>query len=176
VIFSETKLRGAYIVDPEKMEDERGFFARTFCQKEFNAHGLNPRLVQCGISFNKKKGTLRGMHFQAPPLQEAKLVRCTRGAIYDVIIDLRSDSLTFKHWVAVELSAENHRMLYIPEGFAHGFQTLEDNTEVAYQMSEFYHPESARGVRWDDPAFGFRWPLRPVAISDKDRKYTDFEL
>jgi dTDP-4-dehydrorhamnose 3,5-epimerase len=175
MIFSETKLKGVYVIDLEKIEDERGFFARTFCQKEFKAHGLNPRFVQCGISFNKKKGTLRGMHFQAPPFQEAKLVRCTRGAIYDVIIDLRSDSPTFKHWVGVELTAENHRMLYIPEGCAHGFQTLEDNAEVAYQMSEFYHPESARGVRWDDPAFGIGWPEGEIRIiSERDRSYPDY--
>jgi len=171
VIFSETKLEGVYIIDLEKVEDERGFFARTFCQRDFEAHGLNPRLVQCSISLNKKRGTLRGMHYQAPPYQEAKLVRCTRGALYDVAVDLRVDSPTFKHWVGVELTAENHRMLYIPEGCAHGFQTLEDNTEVAYQMSEFYHPESARGVRWDDPAFGIQWPIKEVTISARDLNF-----
>ncbi len=171
MIFSETKLKGVYIIDLEKVEDERGFFARTFCQEEFKAHGLNPRFVQSNVSLNRKKGTLRGMHYQAPPYQEAKLVRCTRGGLYDVAVDLRVDSPTFKQWVGVELTAENHRMLYIPEGCAHGFQTLEDNTEVVYQMSEFYHPESARGVRWDDPALGIQWALTPALISERDRTY-----
>ncbi len=171
MIFSETKLAGAFIIEPERLEDERGFFARTWCQREFEAHGLNPRLVQCSISFNRKKATLRGMHYQVAPYEEAKLVRCTRGAIYDVIVDLRPESPTFKQWVGVELTVENRRMLYIPEGVAHGFQTLADNTEVFYQMSEFYHPESARGVRWDDPEFGIEWPMTPTAISDKDCAY-----
>ena len=173
MIFHETKLKGVYIIEPEWLEDERGFFARTFCQEEFAAHGLNPRVVQCNISFNKKKGTLRGMHYQIAPHEEVKLVRCTRGAIYDVIIDLRPDLPTFKRWVAVELTADNRRMLYIPEGFAHGFQTLEDDTEVFYQMSESYHPECARGVRWDDSAFGIEWPLLDLTISAKDRSYPD---
>jgi len=174
MIFIETKLKGAFIIEPEPLGDERGFFARTFDQKEFEAHGLNPRVMQCNISFNKKKGTLRGMHYQIAPYQEAKLVCCTKGAIYDVALDLRLDSPTLKQWIAVELTAENRRMLYIPEGFAHGFQTLEDNTEVFYQMSEFYHPESAKGVRWNDPAFGIVWPDDIRVISDKDRQYTDF--
>jgi dTDP-4-dehydrorhamnose 3,5-epimerase len=176
MIFLETKLKGAFVIESEKLKDERGFFARTWCQREFEKHGLNPRLAQCSISFNKKKGTLRGMHYQVGPRQEAKLVRCTRGSVYDVIIDLRSDSYTFKQWVAVELTEENRRMLYIPEGFAHGFQTLEDNTEVFYQMSEFYHPECARGVQWDDPAFRIEWPLTQVIVSAKDRSYTNFKL
>lgn len=175
MIFNETKLRGAYIIEPDRLDDERGFFARTFCQEEFKTHGLNPCVAQCNISFNKKIGTLRGMHYQAAPYQEAKLVRCTQGAIYDVIIDLRSDSPTFKQWAAKELTAENRKMLYIPEGFAHGFQTLEGNTEVFYQMSEFYHPEFARGVRWDDPAFGIEWPIDAVILSAKDRDYLDFQ-
>jgi len=174
MIFTETKLRGAFIIEPERLEDERGFFARTFDQKEFEAHGLNPRVMQCNISFNKKKGTLRGMHYQMAPYQEAKLLCCTKGAIYDVIIDLRKDSATFKQWIAVELTAENRRMLYIPEGFAHGFQTLKDEAEVFYQMSEFYHPESAKGVRWNDPAFGIVWPDDIWVISDRDRRYPDF--
>lgn len=174
MIFTDIKIRGAFIVESERREDERGFFARTFCRKEFKAHGLNPDLVQCSISFNKKKGALRGMHYQVAPHEEVKLVRCTMGAIYDVIIDLRPDSPTFKQWVAVDLTADNRRMLYIPEGFAHGFQTLEDNTEVLYQMSEFYHPESARGVRWNDPVFGIKWPSRPTFISNKDDTYQDF--
>ncbi len=155
------------------MEDERGFFARTFCVEEYEVHGLNPRLVQCNISFNKRKGALRGMHFQAAPHEEARLVRCTMGAIYDVIIDLRPDSPTFKHWVAVELTADNRKMLYVPEGFAHGFQTLEDNTEVFYQMSEFYHPERANGVRWDDPGFGVEWPADERTISPRDLEYAN---
>ena len=169
--FIETRLKGAFIIEPERLEDERGFFARTFCQKEFEAHGLNPKMVQCNISYNKHKGTLRGMHYQAAPMAEAKLVRCTRGAIYDVIIDLRHESPTYCQWLAEELSTENSRMTYIPEGFAHGFQTLEDDTEVFYQMSEFYSPEHARGVRWDDPVFGIEWPLNTKIISEKDNNY-----
>lgn len=173
MIFVETTLKGAFIVEPEKLEDARGFFARTWCREEFEAHGLNPKLVQCNTSFNKKKGTLRGMHYQAVPHEEAKLVRCTRGTVYDVILDLRPVSPTFGKWVAVKLTAENHRMLYVPEGFAHGFQTLEDDTEVFYQMSEFYYPEAARGVRWDDPAFGIEWPAKPSTISGRDAGYAD---
>lgn len=172
--FSETKLKGAFIIQPELLEDERGFFARTFCQEEFEAHGLNPELVQCNISFNKKKGTLRGMHYQSAPYEEDKLVRCTMGAIYDVIIDLRTKSPTFKQWVSVELSAENRKLLYIPKGFAHGFQTLEDDSEVFYQMSEFYHEDHARGVCWDDPAFGVEWPLTNPIVSEKDKIITRF--
>jgi len=175
VIFRQVKLKGAFIIEPQRLEDERGFFARTFCQEEFKARGLNPRVVQCNISFNKKRGTLRGMHYQVAPYEEARLVRCTKGAIYDVIIDLRPDSPTAMQWVAVELTADSRRMLYIPEGFAHGFQTLEDNTEVFYQMSEFYHPECARGVRWDDPALGIEWPLLNPILSAKDRSYPDFQ-
>jgi dTDP-4-dehydrorhamnose 3,5-epimerase len=171
MIFTETSLKGAVVIEPEKREDDRGFFARTLCQKEFEPHGLNPQLVQCDISFNRKKGTLRRMHYQAAPHEEAKLVSCTRGAIYDVTIDLRRDSRTYCQWFAVELSADNHKMLYVPEGFAHGFQTLENNTVVFYQMSEFYHPECARGVRWDDPAFGIEWPFSPSIISDQDLHY-----
>jgi dTDP-4-dehydrorhamnose 3,5-epimerase len=169
--FTETKLQGAFIVEPEFLEDERGFFARTWCRHEFEARGLNPRLVQCNISFNRRRGTLRGMHYQVEPYAEAKLVRCTMGAIYDVILDLRPNSATFKEWLAVELTAENRRMLFIPEGLAHGFQTLEDNTEVFYQMSEFYHPECARRVRYDDPAFAIGWPLLVTIVSDKDMIY-----
>lgn len=170
--FIETRLKGAFIIEPERLEDERGFFARTFCQKEFEAHGLNPRMVQCNISSNKHKGTLRGMHYQAAPTAEAKLVRCTRGAIYDVIIDLRPGSPTYCQWLAEELNAENSKMIYIPEGFSHGFQTLEDDTEVFYQMSEFYSPEHTRGVRWDDPVFGVEWPLNAKIISEKDKNYS----
>lgn len=173
--FIETALRGVFIIEPERVEDQRGFFARTWCQDEFERHGLNSKLVQCSISFNKKKNTLRGMHYQAAPHEEAKLVRCTQGGIFDVIIDLRSDSPTRKQHVIVRLTAVNRLMLYIPAGIAHGFQTLEDDTEVFYQMSEFYYPEAARGVRWDDPAFGIAWP--PVVqriMSERDRNWPDY--
>ncbi|CAN5652532.1 dTDP-4-dehydrorhamnose 3,5-epimerase [soil metagenome] len=174
MIFTETELEGAFVVDPEKLGDERGFFARAWDRQEFEAHGLNPQLVQCNISFNKEKGTLRGMHYQAAPYDEAKLVRCTRGAIYDVAVDLRPNSPTFKQWVGRELTVDNRRMLYVPEGFAHGFQTLEDDTEVFYQVSVFHSPDHGRGVRWDDPAFGIKWPTETRVIVDRDRKYPDF--
>lgn len=176
MIFTETRLKGAFIIDIDPHEDERGFFARSWCEKEFKQHGLNPRLAQCNISFNKKRGTLRGMHYQAEPFPEAKLVRCTMGAVYDVVIDLRSGSPTFRQWAAVELTAENRRALYIPEGLAHGFQTLVDNTEVLYQMGEFFHPECARGVRWNDPAFAVEWPRDISIISSRDQGYLDFKL
>ncbi len=172
--FSPTALAGACIIDIEPVPDERGFFARSWCREEFARHGLNPDLAQCSISFNKKRGTLRGMHYQAKPHEETKVVRCTRGSIYDVIVDLRPESSTFRKWIAVELSADNRRMLYIPAGLAHGFQSLTDDTEVFYQISTPYHPESARGVRWDDSAFGIEWPVTERVISDKDRQYPDF--
>lgn len=172
--FIETILKGAYVIELEKLEDDRGFFARSWCEKEFAERSLNPNLVQCNISFNRKKGTLRGMHYQEKPYQETKLVRCTRGAIYDVILDLRSDSPTFKQWIAAQLTSENRKMLYIPEGFAHGFQTLEDNTEVFYQMSEFYHPEAAKGIKWNDTAFGIEWMEDEPILSEKDKSYKDF--
>jgi dTDP-4-dehydrorhamnose 3,5-epimerase len=175
VIFVEARLKGVYIIEPEKMEDARGFFARTFCEREFEAHGLNPRVAQCSISFSKSKGTLRGLHYQAAPFEEVKVVACTSGAIYDVALDLRPDSLTFKQWVAVELAEDNRKALYIPAGCAHGFQTLVDNAEVHYQISEFYHPESAEGIRWDDPMFGVKWPLPEAPIlSERDRSYADY--
>ena len=174
MIFTETRLKGALLIDPERHEDERGFFARTWCQQEFAAHGLNPRLVQCSVSYNHRKGTLRGLHYQAAPFAEAKLVRCTRGAIHDVIIDLRPDSATFRDWQAAELTADNRRMLYIPEGFAHGFQTLEDDTEVFYQISQSHQPEAAAGVRWNDPAFQIQWPDGPQIIAARDRQFPDF--
>jgi dTDP-4-dehydrorhamnose 3,5-epimerase len=164
------------VIEPEMHEDHRGFFARTFCQREFEAHGLNSQMVQCNISFNRFKGSMRGMHFQTAPYSEAKLVRCTAGSIYDVIIDLRPSSPTFKEHVAVELSARNRKMLYIPEEFAHGFQTLEDDTEVFYQMSQFYSPEHSRGVRWNDPAFGISWPPGERIIIERDRAYPDFRF
>ncbi len=162
------------MIEPEMHEDDRGFFARTFCRREFEARGLNPQVVQCNVSFNKRKGSLRGMHFQASPYSEAKLVRCTAGSIYDVIIDLRASSSAFRNHFGVELSARNRKMLYIPEEFAHGFQTLEDDTEVFYQMSQYYSPEHSRGVRWDDPAFGISWPPGERIIIERDRTYPDF--
>jgi dTDP-4-dehydrorhamnose 3,5-epimerase len=171
VKFSETRLKGAYIVEPECLQDERGFFARTFCNREFQEHRIEFNFVQCNISFNKRMGTLRGMHYQAQPHAEAKLVRCTMGAIYDVIVDLRPDALTFMQWTSTELTAENRKMLFLPEGFAHGFQTLKDDTEVFYQMSRTYHPESARGLRWDDPAIGINWPLANPILSARDLDY-----
>ena len=169
--FTETKLKGSFIITPDLIEDKRGFFARTFCQHEFEEHGLNSGLVQCNISFNKKKGTLRGMHYQAKPHTEAKLVRCTAGAIYDVIIDLRPESPTFRQWLSETLSADNHRMFYIPEGFAHGFQTLTDNTELIYQHFVFHSPEHERGVRFNDPDLNIAWPLNVSVISPKDQSY-----
>jgi dTDP-4-dehydrorhamnose 3,5-epimerase len=174
VIFNETRLKGAFVLEVERHEDDRGFFARSWCQAEFRAHGLHPTIAQCNISFNRRKGTLRGMHYQAVPFQEAKLVRCTAGALYDVIIDLRRDSATYMQHLGEVLSAANKKMLYVPEGFAHGFQTLEDNTEVFYQMSQVHSPAHARGVRYDDPAFGIRWPIGEVVIADRDRAYPDF--
>jgi dTDP-4-dehydrorhamnose 3,5-epimerase len=172
--FLETKLAGVFEICLEPQVDERGFFARSWCQREFEAHGLNSRIVQCSISFNARKGTLRGMHDQAAPHAEAKVVRCTAGALYDVVIDLRPQSQTFKQWVAVTLTGENRHMLYVPEGCAHGFLTLADASEVFYQMSEFYHPEQSRGVRWNDPAFGIDWPEKVEVISERDQNYPDF--
>ena len=174
MIFTETKLAGAFVIEPERRADKRGFFARTYCRQEFEEHGLNPDVVQCNVSFNKRKGTLRGMHYQAAPFAEVKLVRCTSGSIYDVIIDLRPASATFKQYFFAELSAENRRMLYIPEDFAHGFQTLQDDTEVFYQMAQGYSAEHARGVRWNDPAFGIEWPKDERIIIQRDQNYPDF--
>jgi len=175
MIFTETSLRDAYLVELEQREDERGFFARSFCQREFSELGLDPCVVQCNISFNRHSGTLRGMHYQIPPHTEAKLVRCTRGAIYDVIIDLRPSSPTYQKWTGVELTAENRSALYIPAGFAHGFQTLADDSEIFYQMSEFFAPEAARGIRWNDPTFGITWPLPVRVISKKDSAIPNFD-
>ena len=175
MIFTETKLSGAFFIAPERLEDERGFFARSYCRREFSGHGLDPRWVQSNISFNARRGTLRGMHYQAAPDEETKLVRCTLGAIHDVIIDLRPDSPTYKQHFGVELSAKNRAMLYIPRGFAHGFLTLTDNTEVFYEMGAFYAPGSARGLRWNDPAFGIQWPGEAAVISGRDANYPDFE-
>jgi dTDP-4-dehydrorhamnose 3,5-epimerase len=175
VIFRETKLPGIFEIGIDSMRDERGFFARTWCTQEFESHGLNPKLVQCSISFNPRKGTLRGIHYQDLPFSEAKLVRCTRGAIYDVAVDLRPESPTFRKWIGVVLSGENRQMLYIPERCGHALLTLEDGCEVFYQISEFYHAECARGVRWNDPAFGIAWPAQPEVMSHRDRTYADFK-
>jgi dTDP-4-dehydrorhamnose 3,5-epimerase len=175
MIFNQTKIPGLFEIDIEPVSDARGFFARSWCRKEFEAHGLNPRLAQCNVSFNAKKGTLRGLHYQDAPFAEAKVVRCTQGAIYDVIVDLRPDSATFTNWLGLELTSSRRNMVYIPEGCAHGFLTLEDNTELFYQMSEFYHPELSRGVRWNDPAFQIDWPSEVQVISERDSSYPDFE-
>lgn len=173
--FIETKLKGAYIIKLELIEDDRGFFARSFCKKEFEKHGLKFSVAQGNISCNRDRGTLRGMHYQQRPHQEAKLVSCVKGTIYDVIVDLRHDSTTYCNWFCVELTERDYKMLYIPEGFAHGFQTLEDDSMVFYQMSEFYHPESERGIRWDDPKFAIEWPeVDNRQISDKDKSYSDY--
>jgi dTDP-4-dehydrorhamnose 3,5-epimerase len=174
VIFTATPLPGALVIEPEPSEDSRGLFARTWCLREFEARGLDTRIAQCSTSVTKTKGTLRGMHYQAPPFAETKLVRCTRGAIYDVIIDLRRHSPAFCRHFAVVLTSDNRKTLYVPAGFAHGYQTLQDDSEVFYQMSEFYSPEHARGVRWDDPVFGIRWPVDDRIIADRDRAYPDF--
>jgi dTDP-4-dehydrorhamnose 3,5-epimerase len=174
MIFRETRLAGVFEIQLDPVSDERGFFARSWCQREFEQHGLNAVTVQCNISFNAKQGTLRGMHYQAKPHLEAKLVRCTQGSIYDVVVDLRPGSPTLGQWVGLTLSATNRHMVYIAGGCAHGFVTLEDNTEIFYQMSEFYHPELSRGVRWNDPAFGIEWPDNIAVISDRDRNYPDF--
>ncbi len=167
--FVETELPGAWQVDLEPHRDERGFFARSFCRDEFAARGLSPVVAQCNVSWNARAGTLRGMHYQLAPSAEAKLVRCTAGAIWDAIVDLRPDSPTFRRWTARELSAEDRGALYVPEGFAHGFLTLRDETEVFYQMSASYAPARARGFRWDDPAIGIAWPAAPAVISEADR-------
>jgi dTDP-4-dehydrorhamnose 3,5-epimerase len=174
--FHETKLPGVFEIQVEARGDERGFFARTWCQNEFHTQGLNTKLVQCSLSFNARKGTLRGMHYQAAPDAETKLIRCTRGSVFDVIIDLRPLSPSFKNHVAVILTAEKRNMIYVPEGCAHGFLTLEEGTEVFYQISEFYNQGSARGVRFDDPAFQIPWPERVEVISERDRTYPNFEM
>ncbi len=172
--FTEISLRGAFLIEMEPKTDDRGFFARSWCRDEFSTRGLNTQIVQCNVGFSDRAGTLRGIHYQQAPHAEAKVVRCTRGAVYDVMIDLRPDSTTFGEWHACELSVENRLMIYIPEGFGHGYQTLADETEIFYQTSEFYHPESAVGVRFDDPAFSIDWPVQVTAISDTDRSWPDF--
>lgn len=175
MIFHETKLPGVFEISLEPRPDERGFFARSWCQTEFESHGLNPKLVQCSVSVNTRKGTLRGMHYQARPYPETKLVRCTQGSIYDVVLDLRPDSPTFKEWIGAVLTAGNRQMMYVPPECGHGFLTLEDDSEVFYQISEFYNAESARGVRWDDPAFGITWPGAVEVISERDCTYSNFQ-
>ena len=172
--FVETPLGGAWIIEPNPVEDERGWFARIRCEEEFEGFGLERRFVQSSLSFNRRRGVLRGLHFQMAPHQEVKLVRCVRGAIHDVILDLRPDSPTLPRHFAVVLSHENRRALYVPRGFAHGFQALEDATEVLYEISEPYSPVHARGVRWDDPAFGVTWPIPDPILLDRDRRYPDF--
>jgi dTDP-4-dehydrorhamnose 3,5-epimerase len=174
MLFTETEIRGAFILDAEQIADERGFFARSWARDEFEAHGLKPDLAQCNLSYNHRKGTVRGMHWQAAPHAETKLVRCTQGGMYDVIIDLRPDSPTYLRWVGVELTAENRRALYIPEGCGHGFQTLADATEVFYMITEYYTPAAARGMRWNDPAINVTWPLAVTVISERDAQYPDF--
>ena len=172
--FDPTPLTGSFLITPERIRDERGFFSRTWCRQEAEARGLNPNVVQCNLSFSLRRGTLRGMHFQRPPHEEAKLVRCTAGAIYDVIIDLRPSSTTFRRHFGVRLDPTEDQMLYVPEGFAHGFLTLEDKTEVFYQMSRSYAPSHAAGVRWNDQAFGIDWPFEPTLMTERDRTYPDF--
>ena len=174
MIFTETPLAGAFVIETEPVEDMRGSFARTWCRRELEARGLDTRIAQCSTSFNTKRGTLRGLHFQTPPFAETKIVRCIRGSIYDVIVDLRAESPTFTCHFAIVMTPGNGKMMYIPAGFAHGFQTLEDATEVAYQISEDYAPAHARGVRWNDPAFGIRWPDAVRIIAERDRSYPDF--
>ena len=172
--FTETELAGAWFVDVEPHSDERGFFARTWCRREFEEHGIDSDFVQASVSYNRVTGTLRGMHFQRAPFDETKLVRCVSGAIYDVIVDLRRDGATFGRWLGVELSAANRRALLVPKGFAHGFVTLADNSEVFYQISAFYTPGHAGGLRYDDPALGIDWPVPVRVINDKDRSWPDF--
>jgi dTDP-4-dehydrorhamnose 3,5-epimerase len=176
MIFSETKIKGTFIIEPELLIDERGFFARSFCTEDFDKQGLDSSIVQCNISCNNKKGTLRGMHYQISPHEEAKIVSCTEGAIFDVVLDLRKESRTYCRWIAVELTDDNLKMLYIPKGCAHGFQTLKDQTRVFYQMTNFFHPESARGVKWNDPLFGIQWPAGRKIISEKDNQFSEYCL
>lgn len=175
MIFTKTNLEGAFVIDIEKKEDDRGFFARAFCANEFSTNNLDSKFVQANTSFNYKKGTLRGMHFQKSPYEEDKLVRCTKGSIIDAIIDLRKDSPTYKKWFGVELSEENRKSLYVPKGFAHGYMTLKDNTEVTYLVTQFYTPEADSGIKYNDPAFNIEWPMTPVVISEKDSNHPDYK-
>lgn len=175
MIFTETKLSGAFLVEVKKIEDDRGFFGRAWCRKEFEDHGLNGNVVQLNTSFSRYKGTIRGMHYQVDPYQETKFIRCTRGSIFDVMIDLRPESPTFLQWVGNVLSADNYTMAYVPENFAHGFITLEDNTEVYYPVTQFYTPGAERGFRFNDPTFKVDWPVEAVHVSDKDMGHADFD-
>jgi len=177
MIFIQTKLKSVYIIELEPHYDERGSFSRVWCKRELEQYGINTNVVQCNISSNQKKGTIRGMHYQTEPYYETKLIRCIRGALYDVIIDLREDSKTYGKWIGIELSEENGKALYIPEGFAHGFQTLEEDTYAFYQVTEFYTPDAERGIRWNDPAFNIDWPIKEnIIISKKDKSWGDFKL
>lgn len=176
MIFTELELKGAYLLEIKKISDDRGFFGRSWCKNEMEEHGLNGNVVQQNVSLSKQKGTLRGMHYQPDPYAETKLIRCTRGTIYDVIIDIRPDSPTWKQWVGVELSADNYKMVYVPEGFAHGFLTLEDNSEVTYLVTQFYAPGAEAGIRYNDPLFGVEWPGKVQVISDRDSSHPDFNL
>ena len=174
--FVATDISGAFILEPEPIVDERGLFARTWCEREFAKHGIAMTIRQCSVSVNQRRGTMRGMHYQEMPYAEKRVVRCTSGAIYDVIVDLRPESRSFRRWVSVEMSRENRKMIYVPEGCAHGFVTLVDDSEVFYQMSAFYSVDHARGVRWDDPAFGIEWPIEVTTISERDKNHPDFRV
>lgn len=174
MIFTETILKGAFVIEIKKLEDDRGFFGRSWCANEMKEHGLNANICQANTSLSKTKGTLRGMHYQLDPYQETKLIRCTHGSIYDVIIDLRPDSPTYKQWFGIELSREKYNMLYVPEDFAHGFVTLEDDVEVTYLVTQFYTPGAEAGIRWNDPDFNIKWPLEPKVISEKDKNHPDY--
>ncbi len=176
MIFTETKLKGAFIIEIKKLEDERGFFGRAWCHNEFKEHGLNPNICQINTSYTKKKGTIRGLHYQVDPYQETKFIRCTRGRIFDVIIDLRPGSPTFMQWIGNELSSDSYKMVYVPEYFAHGILSLEDNSEVYYPVSQFYTPGAERGIRWNDPAFNIQWPVKVEIVSEKDNSHPDFDI
>ncbi|RPD94361.1 dTDP-4-dehydrorhamnose 3,5-epimerase [Aureibaculum marinum] len=175
MLFKETKLKGVYLIELEKINDKRGFFSRLWCKRELEELNLNANVVQSNISYNKKKGTLRGLHFQKAPYEETKYVRCTQGAIYDVVVDLRPDSPTYKQWLGIELSEKNETMLYVPEGFAHGYLALEDHSEVTYFVTQFYQPDAEGGVRYDDPGFQIEWPIPVTEISDKDKNRPDYK-
>lgn len=172
--FKELKLKGVFLIELQKFDDERGFFARTWDKKIFEEHGLNSSIVQCATSFNKKKGTIRGIHYQASPYEEAKVVSCTKGRIFDVLVDLRKRSQTYKNWIGIELGSQEMKILYVPEGIGHGYQTLKNNADVSYLISQYYTPEYSRGVRWDDPAFNIKWPLKPTVISKRDKSFPSF--
>lgn len=176
MIFTKTKIEGAYLLDIKQIKDERGFFGRSFCQTEFEEHGLNPKVVQVNVSSNYKLGTLRGLHMQMKPAEESKLVRCTKGSIYDVLVDLRPQSSTFMQWLGVELTADRFQLLYVPEGCAHGYLTLSDETDVMYQVSQFYTPSAEKGFQWNDPAFAIIWPIHPVIVSEKDQAHPLFDM